>query len=64
MTTNKRNRTLPRYTSFNGIVLADEEGKQIAKALGNNKAALLQNHGLLTVGQTIEAAVFWFIVCF
>lgn len=48
------------YDSFNGIVLAAEEGRNIAKALGNNKAALLQNHGLLTVGHSIEAAVFWF----
>lgn len=49
------------YESFNGIVLAEEEGKNIASALGNKKAALLQNHGLLTVGQTIEEAVFWFV---
>lgn len=49
------------YNSFKGVVLAAEEGENIAKALGNKKAALLQNHGLLTVGQTIEAAVFWFI---
>jgi hypothetical protein len=49
------------YDSFNGIVLAAEEGKNIAKAIGNNKAALLQNHGILTVGETIEAAVFWFM---
>ncbi|KAF2493318.1 arad-like aldolase/epimerase [Lophium mytilinum] len=49
------------YDSFNGIVLAEEEGKNIAKALGNNKAALLQNHGLLTVGGTVEETVFWFV---
>lgn len=49
------------YSSFNGIVLADKEGKEIARTLGNKKAALLQNHGLLTVGETIEAAVFWFM---
>lgn len=49
------------YDSFNGIVLAEVEGKNIAKALGDKKAALLQNHGLLTVGDTIEAAVFWFV---
>ncbi|KAK2768281.1 hypothetical protein FQN54_000134 [Arachnomyces sp. PD_36] len=49
------------YQQFNGIVLAEVEGKQIASTLGDKKAALLQNHGLLTVGQTIEAAVFWFI---
>jgi hypothetical protein len=49
------------YDSFNGVVLAEEEGKNIAKALGDKKAALLQNHGLLTVGKTIEEAVFWFV---
>ena len=49
------------YDSFNGIVLAEEEGKNIARALGAKKAALLQNHGLLTVGQTIEETVFWFV---
>ncbi|CAK41674.1 hypothetical protein CBS63078_1364 [Aspergillus niger] len=49
------------YNQFNGIVLAEEEGKSIAQALGNKKAALLQNHGLLTVGQTIEETVFWFV---
>ena len=49
------------YESFNGIVLVEKEGKDIAACLGPHKAALLQNHGLLTVGQSIEAAVFWFI---
>ena len=49
------------YESFNGIVLAEKEGNDIAACLGDKKGALLQNHGLLTVGQTIEAAVFWFM---
>ncbi|KAF2465470.1 arad-like aldolase/epimerase [Lindgomyces ingoldianus] len=49
------------YESFNGIVLGEEEGKNIAKTLGSSKAALLQNHGLLTCGQTVEEAVFWFV---
>ncbi|KAK3673306.1 hypothetical protein LTR78_006851 [Recurvomyces mirabilis] len=49
------------YDSFNGVVLAETEGKQIAEALGQKKAALLQSHGLLTVGHTIEEAVFWFV---
>jgi len=49
------------YDSFNGIVLMEEEGINIASALGNKKAALLQNHGLLTVGQTVEEAVFFFV---
>ncbi|KAK5193282.1 hypothetical protein LTR99_006832 [Exophiala xenobiotica] len=36
------------YTQFKGIVLAKEEGENIAKAIGPKKACLLQNHGLLT----------------
>ncbi|PKY01148.1 arad-like aldolase/epimerase [Aspergillus campestris IBT 28561] len=49
------------YKQFNGVVLAAEEGNNIASALGSRKAALLQNHGLLTVGATIEETVFWFV---
>jgi len=49
------------YSSFRGVVLAADEGFAIAKALGNKKAALLQNHGLLTCGQTIESCIFWFM---
>lgn len=49
------------YNSFKGVVLAKEEGQNIARQLGPHKAALLQNHGLLTVGHSIEEAVFWFV---
>jgi hypothetical protein len=49
------------YSSFRGIVLESDEGDAIAAALGDKKAALLQNHGLLTCGKTIEATVFWFM---
>lgn len=42
------------YESFNGVVLAEKEGKDIAACLGGKKAALLQNHGLLTVGKSVE----------
>lgn len=52
---------LARYQGFGGVVLAHEEGQEIANALGSKKAIILQNHGLLTTGQTIEAAVWWFI---
>jgi ribulose-5-phosphate 4-epimerase/fuculose-1-phosphate aldolase len=48
------------YNAFNGVVLVKEEGESIARALGPKKAILLQNHGLLTVGQTVDACVFWF----
>ncbi|KAK3056683.1 hypothetical protein LTR09_002476 [Extremus antarcticus] len=49
------------YDSFNGVVLAEKEGKDIAACLGDKKAALLQNHGLLTVGHTVEETIFWFV---
>ena len=49
------------FDDFNGVVLDNSEGKQIAAALGDCKAAILQNHGLLTVGETIDAAAWWFI---
>ena len=59
--TNSTSKDHVLYESFNGIVLAEKEGNDIAECLGDKKAALLQNHGLLTVGPTIEAAVFWFV---
>lgn len=49
------------YRDFKGVVLDSEEGKRIARALGDGKAAILQNHGLLTVGQSVDEAAFWFI---
>lgn len=49
------------YSQFKGVVLAEEEGRNIASTLGSKKAALLQNHGLLTVGRSVEETVFWFV---
>jgi ribulose-5-phosphate 4-epimerase/fuculose-1-phosphate aldolase len=49
------------FNEFTGVVLDVEEGDRIAQALGSAKAAILQNHGLITVGQTVDAAAWWFI---
>ena len=49
------------FEDFTGVVYETSEGARIAKALGNHKAAILQNHGLLTVGQTVDEAAWWFI---
>jgi ribulose-5-phosphate 4-epimerase/fuculose-1-phosphate aldolase len=49
------------YDNFGGIVLDREEGIRIAKCLGKGKAAILQNHGLLTVGNSVDEAAFWFM---
>ena len=37
------------------------EGARIASALGHRKAVILQNHGLLTVGRTVDEAAWWYI---
>ena len=49
------------FNDYTGVVTDIEEGKRIAVALGENKAVILRNHGLLTVGGSVDAAVFWFI---
>ncbi|GJC94707.1 Class II Aldolase and Adducin domain-containing protein [Colletotrichum higginsianum IMI 349063] len=47
------------YNSYGGVVLGPEEGEAIAKALGpRGKGCILRNHGLLTVGQTVDEAAF------
>ncbi|EEA19008.1 hypothetical protein TMatcc_010449 [Talaromyces marneffei ATCC 18224] len=50
------------YAGFGGVVLAPEEGDNIARALGpRNKNIILQNHGILTCGGTIAEAAAFFI---
>jgi ribulose-5-phosphate 4-epimerase/fuculose-1-phosphate aldolase len=36
-------------------------GEEFASLFPTGKAAIHQNHGLFTVGTTVEAAAFWFI---
>jgi ribulose-5-phosphate 4-epimerase/fuculose-1-phosphate aldolase len=38
-----------------------DSGKAIADALGSHKAVIHQNHGNITVGQTVDEAVWWFV---
>ncbi len=49
------------FDDFTGVVLDLEEGDRIADALGPNKAVILRNHGLLTVGGSVDEAAWWFI---
>ena len=50
------------FDDYTGVVLDLEEGKRIAQALGDHKAVILSNHGLLTVGRTsVDEAAWWFI---
>src|SRR3954447_24050352 len=43
------------------VVVELEAGQQVAAAFGANKAAIHVNHGLFTVGQSVDEAVFWFV---
>jgi ribulose-5-phosphate 4-epimerase/fuculose-1-phosphate aldolase len=49
------------YSDYRGVVLSTEEGERIARALGTNKAVILRNHGMLTVGETVDSAAWWFL---
>ena len=49
------------FDDYTGVVLDLEEGKRIAHALAGHKAVILRNHGLLTVGHSVDEAVWWFI---
>jgi len=49
------------FDDYTGVVLDLEEGKRIGHALGGRKAVILRNHGLLTVGHSVDEAVWWFI---
>jgi ribulose-5-phosphate 4-epimerase/fuculose-1-phosphate aldolase len=49
------------FDDYTGVVYDTEEGKRIAHALGEHKAVILRNHGLLTVGGSVEEAAWWFI---
>lgn len=48
------------YNDFGGVALESNEGTEIAKASGNTNAVILQNHGLLTLGKTIDEAAYLF----
>lgn len=49
------------YESFGGVVLEAEEGDRVAAALGEHaRVAILQNHGLLTAGGTVDEAAYLF----
>ena len=49
------------FDDYTGVVLDPEEGKRIAAALGEHKAVILRNHGLLTVGRSVDDAAWWFV---
>lgn len=49
------------FDDYTGVVHDLEEGRRIGVALGDKKACILRNHGLLTVGKSVDEAAWWFI---
>jgi ribulose-5-phosphate 4-epimerase/fuculose-1-phosphate aldolase len=43
------------------VVLEIEAGKELAAKFASGKAAIHKNHGLFTVGESVDEAAFWFI---
>ncbi|RMZ68615.1 class II aldolase adducin domain containing [Pyrenophora seminiperda CCB06] len=51
------------YEDFGGVVFTEEEGVRLAAALGpKGKGMVLRNHGLLTVGGTVDEAAFLYVL--
>lgn len=49
------------YADFGGTAVEKEEGEHIAACIGENgRALIMQNHGLLTVGETVDEAAYLF----
>ncbi len=48
---------LPVYTATTDLIREKEKGKELAECLGDKNAALLRNHGIVTVGRTVGEAV-------
>ncbi len=49
------------FNDYNGVVLETSVGQRLALSLGAKKAIILRNHGILTVGRTVDEAAWWYI---
>lgn len=45
------------YAEYTGIVIDEDQAAGIVRALGDKRALILANHGLLTTGETVEQAL-------
>lgn len=47
---------LPRFTLTTDLIVTPDQGRALAEALGSHRAVLLKNHGVVTVGASIQEA--------
>ncbi|HEX7096496.1 MAG TPA: class II aldolase/adducin family protein [Acidimicrobiales bacterium] len=48
-------------TDYGGVVIDPAYGRRLAEALGPYKALIHANHGLITVGASVDEAAWWFV---
>jgi L-fuculose-phosphate aldolase len=48
---------VPRFTDTADLVLTRELGRSVAATLGDARALFLVNHGIVTVGETLQSAI-------
>jgi ribulose-5-phosphate 4-epimerase/fuculose-1-phosphate aldolase len=49
------------YDEYDGVVLDASYGERLGHAFGDGKAMIHQNHGLITVGKTVDEAAWWLV---
>jgi len=50
------------HSDSGGAIVTDlATGELMAKSLGDKKALLHQNHGIITTGESVDEAAWWFI---
>jgi L-ribulose-5-phosphate 4-epimerase len=50
---------LPIFSETTDLIITPELGRSVAAVLGKSNAMLLQNHGIVSVGKTLEEAIFF-----
>jgi ribulose-5-phosphate 4-epimerase/fuculose-1-phosphate aldolase len=46
---------------YTGVVVSMTDGERLAAELGDKKAIMLKNHGHLTVGESVDEALWWYV---
>lgn len=50
---------LPVFSDTTDLIVTQELGRAVTQCMGDHKALLLRNHGIVTAGRTIEEAVYY-----
>jgi ribulose-5-phosphate 4-epimerase/fuculose-1-phosphate aldolase len=53
---------LPLFMETSGLILTLAQGKAVAMCLGQARAALLQNHGIVAAGRSVEEATVYAVL--